>query len=255
VSSGVATRGALGTRVAKGRRGGVGRAPEDAPGRTRTSDPLLRRDQQVLRSTAACRSGRSTSDGAHIASAFCCGLPLPPRFRVDPPAVTQRDSEVSEVPATCFSSGASVVGASAQTRPFGRSSRPDLRSCSSSLAVALVSGAGTPACPRPAGAPVMSENCHSRTRRPGRVLQQNRRAVIGFSFVGPTAARQDQVPMAAGAATCFASTSLVARAGDRSPRPPRSISVASLRHGTNRRLHRRWANGAAGLCQTRGRRV
>ena len=71
----------------------------DAPGRTRTCDPLLRRREQVLRSAAACRSVCSTSDGPHIAAASCCGLPLPPRFHVDPPAFTQSDSEVSELAA------------------------------------------------------------------------------------------------------------------------------------------------------------
>jgi hypothetical protein len=75
------------------------RPPVDAPGRTRTCDPLLRRREQLLRSTATCRSGRSTSDGPHIAAAFCCGLPLPPRFHVDPPGFTKSDSEVSELAA------------------------------------------------------------------------------------------------------------------------------------------------------------
>ena len=56
------------------------RPPGDAPGRTRTCDPLLRRREHLLRSTAACRSVCSTSDGPHIAAALCCGLPLPPRF-------------------------------------------------------------------------------------------------------------------------------------------------------------------------------
>jgi hypothetical protein len=56
------------------------RPPEDTPGRTRTCDPLLRRREHLLRSAAACRSGRSASDGPHIADAFCCGLPLPQRF-------------------------------------------------------------------------------------------------------------------------------------------------------------------------------
>ena len=45
-----------------------------APGRTRTCDPLLRRREHLLRSTAACRSACSTSDGPHIVAAFCCGL-------------------------------------------------------------------------------------------------------------------------------------------------------------------------------------
>jgi hypothetical protein len=53
------------------------RPPEDAPGRTRTCDPLLRTREPVLRSTAACRSACATSDGPHIAAAVYCGLPLP----------------------------------------------------------------------------------------------------------------------------------------------------------------------------------
>jgi hypothetical protein len=107
----------LGTRDAEGRRRGVGRArrpavvtprasktastapwptclsgaevtdiplpkrpPGDAPGRTRTCDPLLRRREHLLRSTAASRSDRPASDGPHITAALCCGLPLPQRF-------------------------------------------------------------------------------------------------------------------------------------------------------------------------------
>jgi hypothetical protein len=62
------------------------RPPGDGPGRTRTCDPLLRRREHLLRATAPCRSSRSASDGSHTAAAFCCGLPLPPRFHVDPPA-------------------------------------------------------------------------------------------------------------------------------------------------------------------------
>jgi hypothetical protein len=53
------------------------RPPADAPGRTRTCDPLLRRREHLLRSTAACRSACVTSDGPHIAAAVYCGLPLP----------------------------------------------------------------------------------------------------------------------------------------------------------------------------------
>ena len=56
------------------------RPPEDAPGRTRTCDPLLRRREHLLRSTAASRQDRSASDGPHITAALCCGLPLPQRF-------------------------------------------------------------------------------------------------------------------------------------------------------------------------------
>ena len=63
--------------------------PENAPGRTRTCDPLLRRREHLLRCTAVCRSSRSRSDLTHAAAALCCGLPLPPRFHVDPPAFTQ----------------------------------------------------------------------------------------------------------------------------------------------------------------------
>jgi hypothetical protein len=73
------------------------RPPEDAPGRTRTCDPLLRRREHLLRSTAACRSVCAASDGLRIAAAFCCGLSLPPRFHVDRPAFTQSDNEVSEL--------------------------------------------------------------------------------------------------------------------------------------------------------------
>jgi hypothetical protein len=58
------------------------RPPEDAPGRTRTCDPLLRRREHLLRSTAACRSVRSASDRPQIAAALCCGLPLPRRFQM-----------------------------------------------------------------------------------------------------------------------------------------------------------------------------
>jgi hypothetical protein len=75
------------------------RPREHAPGRTRTCDPLLRRGEHLLRSTAACRSVCSASDGPRIAAAFCCGLPLPQRFHVDPPAFTPSDSEVSELAA------------------------------------------------------------------------------------------------------------------------------------------------------------
>ena len=53
---------------------------DDAPGRTRTCDPLLRRREHVLRSTAACRSGGSGSHELRPAVALCCGLPLPKRF-------------------------------------------------------------------------------------------------------------------------------------------------------------------------------
>jgi hypothetical protein len=54
----------------------------DAPGRTRTCDPLLRRREHLLRSTAACRSVCAASDGLRIAAALCCGLPLPSRFQM-----------------------------------------------------------------------------------------------------------------------------------------------------------------------------
>ena len=56
------------------------RPHEDAPGRTRTCDPLLRSEQQVLQSTAAPRQDRSASDGPHITAAFHCGPSLPGRF-------------------------------------------------------------------------------------------------------------------------------------------------------------------------------
>jgi hypothetical protein len=83
----------------RGRQSASEAPPGHAPGRTRTCDPLLRRREHLLRSTAACRSGRSTSDGPHIAAAVYCGLPLPQRFHVDPPAFTPSDSEVSELAA------------------------------------------------------------------------------------------------------------------------------------------------------------
>jgi hypothetical protein len=63
------------------------RPPEDAPGRTRTCDPLLRRREHLLRSTAACRSACATSDGPHIAAAVYCGLPLPQRFHKGRPGI------------------------------------------------------------------------------------------------------------------------------------------------------------------------
>jgi hypothetical protein len=72
------------------------RPPEDAPGRTRTCDPLLRRGQQMLQSTAASRQDRSASDGPHIAAAFCCGSSLPQRFHMsdsrlgNPPPLSRR---------------------------------------------------------------------------------------------------------------------------------------------------------------------
>jgi hypothetical protein len=89
----------MSVRCCDGRNSASEAPPEDAPGRTRTCDPLLRRREHLLRSTAACRSVCSTSDGPHIAAAVCCGLPLPPRFHVDPPAFTPSDSEVSELAA------------------------------------------------------------------------------------------------------------------------------------------------------------
>ena len=121
------TRWAVGTRDAK--RGakvsdGLLRV---APGRTRTCDPLLRRGEHLLRSTAACRSIRSTSDGPHIAAAFCCGLPLPQRFHVDPPTLTQSDSEVSELAHTCFSSVAAAVRSPGRRPLVGKAAAPTPR--------------------------------------------------------------------------------------------------------------------------------
>jgi hypothetical protein len=87
------------------------RPPDDAPGRTRTCDPLLRRREHLLRSTAACRSACATSDGPHIAAAFCCGLPLPPRFHVDPPLSRKAIAKSASWRHTCFSSKAGVNGA------------------------------------------------------------------------------------------------------------------------------------------------
>jgi len=54
------------------------RPPEDAPGRTRTCDPLLRRREHLLRSTAACRSACATSDGPHIAAAVYAKMAFMP---------------------------------------------------------------------------------------------------------------------------------------------------------------------------------
>jgi hypothetical protein len=76
------------------------RPPEDAPGRTRTCDPLLRRGQQVLQATAASRQHRAVSDGAHICAALCCGSSLPGRFhspsRAGNPLVRwRRDSAIT----------------------------------------------------------------------------------------------------------------------------------------------------------------
>jgi hypothetical protein len=105
----------LGTRDARGRRRGAGRArrlavvtlprfhdastapfgtcpspaamadiplpkrpSDDAPGRTRTCDPLLRRREHLLRSTAACRSACATSDGPHIAAAVYAKMAFMP---------------------------------------------------------------------------------------------------------------------------------------------------------------------------------
>jgi hypothetical protein len=56
------------------RAGGDGRCP------ARTVDLLLVRREQVLRSTAACRSLRSASGEPHPVPAFCCGLSLPKSF-------------------------------------------------------------------------------------------------------------------------------------------------------------------------------
>ena len=53
---------------------GDGRCP------ARTGDLLLVRREQLLRSTAVCRSSGSTSARARLAAVVCCGLPLPDRF-------------------------------------------------------------------------------------------------------------------------------------------------------------------------------
>src|SRR5215208_5146917 len=55
---------------------GDGRCP------ARTGDLLLERREQLLRSTAACRSLCSASDVWHLTPAVCCGVPLPDRFHV-----------------------------------------------------------------------------------------------------------------------------------------------------------------------------
>jgi hypothetical protein len=55
-------------------RSGLLRMP---PAGLEPATPLLRRREQLLRSTAACRSSRSASDVSYLADARWCGLPLP----------------------------------------------------------------------------------------------------------------------------------------------------------------------------------
>jgi hypothetical protein len=61
----------------------------------RTGDLLLVRREQLLRSTAVCRSGRSTSDLSPIAAALCCGLSLPRRFQVDAQETARRATRLT----------------------------------------------------------------------------------------------------------------------------------------------------------------
>ena len=56
----------------------------------RTGDLLLVRREQLLRSTAVCRSDRSVSDFPPPAAALCCGLSLPQRFHMIAPACTRK---------------------------------------------------------------------------------------------------------------------------------------------------------------------
>src|SRR5215208_4140643 len=65
---------------------GHGRCP------TRTGDLLLVRREHLLRSTAACRSGRPASGDSLVAAAFCRGLSLLQRLQMLAPAFTRRSS-------------------------------------------------------------------------------------------------------------------------------------------------------------------
>jgi hypothetical protein len=56
----------------------------------RTGDLLLVRREQLLRSTAACRSVSSASDVPRISAALCCGLSLPRCFHALAPGFTRR---------------------------------------------------------------------------------------------------------------------------------------------------------------------
>ena len=80
-------------------RGGSGpalkRARQDGRCPARTGDLLLVRREQLLRSTAACRSRRSVSDQSQISAALCCGLSLPKRFHMIPLARVQARLPVS----------------------------------------------------------------------------------------------------------------------------------------------------------------
>src|SRR5215204_5156176 len=86
-ASGYFRRSAIAARDISGPRGvrlnGRGRAPAGGgAGRRARRDALLVRREQLLRSTAVCRSSSATSDLPHAATAFCCGLPLPQRFHM-----------------------------------------------------------------------------------------------------------------------------------------------------------------------------
>jgi hypothetical protein len=78
---------------------GNGRCP------ARTGDLLLVRREQLLQSTAVCRSSRSAGDEARLFAALCCGLSLPRRFHMT--LLLSRESENPE--AWVFVRGGSPV--------------------------------------------------------------------------------------------------------------------------------------------------
>jgi hypothetical protein len=63
---------------------------EDGRCPARTGDLLLVRREQLLLSTAACRSVRSSNDESRLAAAVRCGLSLPQRFHMIAPACTRK---------------------------------------------------------------------------------------------------------------------------------------------------------------------
>jgi hypothetical protein len=64
----------------------------------RTGDLLLVRREQLLRSTAVCRSSRSASDARRQAAALCCGFSLPRRFRARSRISASGDSSWACIP-------------------------------------------------------------------------------------------------------------------------------------------------------------